>query len=369
MEPALSTPEAFGLQDRSWTTTQWRTLLETLIDSNLFTWKDVTTLVLGQLNPPQVGTSIASNAGFQKNLRGQGDLSVMQQVYDWIYGQLGRCADCGSRLDLQADHVNPRETAGLDKTSVDRLDNLTLRCRRDNVIRRISHKLGGKTHLTAEAALMWILLVIRPRTYIDFLRLCRLYGMSMADVRMKEAWAMAVWLNRDDELGYEIDGGTGEYLVLRWPDNALTRQRTTDKAVPDETEVLGKVPGTDVVSFLSCYSSKGRSVTEIHRIPVTDLPFSTYDLGDRPAQSLAILAYQPKANDLGELIKLPLLPPRERELLEWKIHPPDELYGATIKKENGRLAQSAPPSPKKISKKVPCGDGDSVSLTQQVMEL
>src|SRR5262249_2284363 len=162
-------------------------------------------LTLGQANPPQVGTSIASNANFQRNLRSEGAPSVMQQVYEWLYEQSGRCADCGSRLDLQADHVDPRQDAALDPAEVDRLENLTLRCRRHNVIRRRSHKLGGRTHLTAEAALMWILLELRPRTLLDYVRMCRLYGMSMADVRMREGWAMAVWLERDR--AYTIDDG------------------------------------------------------------------------------------------------------------------------------------------------------------------
>ena len=203
LEPAITAPDAFGLQDRFWEEGQWPTLLTGLVDSGFFTWKDVTVLALGQSNPPQVGTSIASNKNFQSNHRTVGGTSVMQQVYEWLYGQTGRCQDCGSRLDLQADHIDPRQDAIDDPAKVDRLENLTLRCRRHNVVRRRSHKLGGITHLTAESALMWILLVIRPRTYEDFGRLCRLYGMTMADVRFREAWAMAVWLAREGL--YEIE--------------------------------------------------------------------------------------------------------------------------------------------------------------------
>jgi hypothetical protein len=80
---------------------------------------------------------------------------------------------------------------------------MTLRCRRCNVIRRPSHKQGGKTFLTAEAALMWILFVRRPRTYQRFEHLCREYGMTMANIRFQEAWAMAHWLQREGR--YTID--------------------------------------------------------------------------------------------------------------------------------------------------------------------
>lgn len=71
------------------------------------------------------------------------------------------------------------------------------------MIRRPSHANGGKTFLTAESALMWLLLVKRPRTYEAFQDLCRDYGMTMANIRFEEAWAMAIWLARAGL--YEID--------------------------------------------------------------------------------------------------------------------------------------------------------------------
>ena len=45
--------------------------------------------------------------------------------------------------------------------------------------------------------LMWILFVKRPRTYQQFETLCREYGMTMANIRFQEAWAMAHWLKRE----------------------------------------------------------------------------------------------------------------------------------------------------------------------------
>jgi len=124
----------------------------------------------------------------------------MRAVIQWHFKQTGKCADCGTRLELQADHVITREAKGDD---ADRLENMTLRCRRCNVIRRPSHKHGGKTFLTAEAALMWILFVKRPGTYQEFESMCREYGMTMANIRFQEAWAMAHWLSREGR--YSID--------------------------------------------------------------------------------------------------------------------------------------------------------------------
>ena len=46
-------------------------------------------------------------------------------------------------------------------------------------------------------------MVKRPRTYEAFQDLCRDYGMTMANIRFEEAWAMAIWLARAGL--YEID--------------------------------------------------------------------------------------------------------------------------------------------------------------------
>ena len=86
------------------------------------------------------------------------------------------------------------------------LDNLTLQCRRCNVIKRPSHKQGGKTFLAAEAALMWILFTKRPSTYQEFERFCRAYGLTMANVRFEESWAMAKWLEKEGK--YFISEGS-----------------------------------------------------------------------------------------------------------------------------------------------------------------
>lgn len=197
LDQPIETPTAqFGLHDSGWTDAEWRELVESLVASHVGSWKDIAVLTLGHLNPSQVGTSLASSEGFKRRY-GKGN--TMSVVMNWFYRQSGRCEDCGTRLELQADHIRGRETYS-DPLDADFIENMTLRCRRCNVVRRPSHEFGGLTYLTAEAALMWIMLVIKPRTLTDFVRLCRLYGMTMADVRMQEAWALAHWLAHQDPL-------------------------------------------------------------------------------------------------------------------------------------------------------------------------
>jgi hypothetical protein len=194
----LFDPDALRpVNDHEWNDEDWHNLIEWLIGSGLLSPKEVAALVLGHLNPSQVGTSIASKKTFQANYPPR---KTWQAVRQWHFDQSGKCIDCGSRLELQADHVQTRQEFG---DGADRLENMVLRCRRCNVVRRPSHAKGGLTHLTAEAALMWLLLVKRPTTYQTYKELCRAYGLTMADIRFQEAWAMARWLNREGK--YEID--------------------------------------------------------------------------------------------------------------------------------------------------------------------
>lgn len=182
---------SFPENETEWTEAQWKQMLEGLIAQGLVSYEEITPLVLGQLNPSQVGTSIASNASFKSHYPKR---ECWKTVREWHFNQTGKCADCGTRLDLQADHIIPREELGAE---ADYVNNLTLRCRRCNVIKRPSHKNGGKTFLTAEAALMWILFTKQPATYQEFQQLCRNYGLTMANIRFEEAWAMAKWLERE----------------------------------------------------------------------------------------------------------------------------------------------------------------------------
>jgi 5-methylcytosine-specific restriction endonuclease McrA len=182
--------DSFPHNDADWTEDDWKRLIDWLIHTGLVTAHHLAALVLGHLNPSQVGTSIASKKSFQKHFPPR---QIMRVVIKWHLDQSGTCEDCGSRLELQADHVIPREQLG---DEADKLENMTLRCRRCNVIRRPSHKHGGKTFLTAESALMWILFTKHPSTYQEYEKLCRSYGMTMANIRFQEAWAMAHWLQK-----------------------------------------------------------------------------------------------------------------------------------------------------------------------------
>lgn len=186
-----ATIASFPDSDRNWSEDNWKCMIEYLVDIGMVKYSEIASLVLGHLNPSQVGTSVASNKSFQSHYPQR---KCWEAVRQWHFEQSGKCADCGTRLELQADHIIPKEVLG---DAANTLDNMTLRCRRCNVIKRPSHKHGGETFLTAEAALMWILFTRRPNTYEKFMSLCREYGLTMASVRFEESWAMAKWLERE----------------------------------------------------------------------------------------------------------------------------------------------------------------------------
>jgi hypothetical protein len=186
----------FEAPDVTWNEGRWHQLVEDLVASEIVKWEEVAVCVLGELNPPQVGTSIASNPNIQRQYPHR---RTMQAVMDWFYSQPGTCANCGRRLHLEADHIKGKNEfigEGRDQAEADRLDNLQLLCKRCNVVKRESHLLGGLSFHTAQAALMWILLVKRPATLDEYSELCRRAGLTMADIRFQEAWAMAQWLER-----------------------------------------------------------------------------------------------------------------------------------------------------------------------------
>jgi CheY-like chemotaxis protein len=249
---------------------KWLRLLRTLIESGIGSWKDVTALVLGHLNPSQVGTSLASSEGFKRRY-GKGN--TMRIVMEWVYQQTGRCADCGTRLELQADHIKGREDYN-NPLDADFIENMTLRCRRCNVVRRPSHEFGGLTFLTAEAALMWILLVIRPRTLGDYIRMCRIYGMTMSDIRMQEAWAMAHWLARANPPAYGIeDDENSTYDLVLWPDSAITRI-DAGSALPGGTErIYAGISGSSCIGFLTLQDDQR---LKFYEQPINFLPISAY---------------------------------------------------------------------------------------------
>ena len=101
--------------DRTWSENAWRALLERLVHDGLLSWKEVTSLALGHMNPSQVGTSLASSEGFKRKY-GKGE--VMPKVMEWFYKQNGKCLDCGTRLELQADHWRARERSTIRSTLI-----------------------------------------------------------------------------------------------------------------------------------------------------------------------------------------------------------------------------------------------------------
>lgn len=314
----------FGLHDRQWTDNEWKNMVYSLVETKLVSWTEIASLVLGHLNPPQVGTALASSEGFKKRY-GKGN--TMRVVMDWFYRQSGKCVDCGTRLELQADHKKPREEFA-NAFEADFIENMELRCRRCNVIRRPSHRHGGVTHLTAEAALMWILLTIRPRTYLDFVRLCRLYGMTMADVRMQEGWAMAHWLARSTPPAYYIeDDENGVYDLLLWPDNAVTRQPVgCDTPAHDGVSVLySQVSGDKILGFITRETESDKARLRFYEYDISFIPFSIYDLGLRPGSDIAI-SYVAPDRAKGKPPALRPLPPRGREILAHSLRTPDQRF-------------------------------------------
>jgi len=189
----------FPENDSDWSEDNWQEFIEYMVQIGIITHKEVASAVLSTLNPPQVGTGVASKKSFQAHYPPR---KTMQAVFTWFYDQAGKCEDCGTRMELQADHIDPRENYK-NPDDADTLDNLELRCRRCNVIKRPSHKKGGLTFLTAAAALMWILFTKQPKSYKEYHDLCREYGLTMANIRFQEAWAIAIWLNKDGK--YEIE--------------------------------------------------------------------------------------------------------------------------------------------------------------------
>lgn len=314
-------PDAHGLYDRTWDEARWRKMTEQLIADGLVTWREVATTILGELNPPQVGTSIASadksKFGFKRNHETihPGE-SFMPYVMEWFYGMSGRCIDpdCGTRLDLQADHVDGRENhRDDDPMDADWLDNMTLCCRRHNVAKRKSHiARAGRTLLPAQQALMWILLEIKPVTKRDLARLCRIYGMTMADIRFDEAWAMAVWLERDGH--YQIAHESDRYDVLLWEDNAVTRRFASNDPAPAGSRVIAdELPGDQFFCFL-VPPDETKAKARYFEFPLGDIPF-VYDLDERPATDIAIWPNQRGGTPLA---------PRDQSLIAWTFRGPEQ---------------------------------------------
>ena len=181
----------------SWSEEQWHEFVGDMVKTRILSWQEVAVAVCGELNPPQVGTAIASNKSFQRRFPPR---ETMKHVMEWLYAQSGKCSNCGTSLFLEADHIHSKqeyEEAGEDPQEADRLENLQLLCKRCNVIKRPSHALGGISFAPAQSVLMWVLLTQRPKTREEYYTLCRNHGLTMASIRFDEAWARAEWLRRE----------------------------------------------------------------------------------------------------------------------------------------------------------------------------
>jgi hypothetical protein len=76
----------FPDDDSEWTENQWKAFLKGLVSQGLVSYKEVASCVLGMLNPPQVGTSIASNASFKSHYPKR---KCWETVRNWFYSQTG----------------------------------------------------------------------------------------------------------------------------------------------------------------------------------------------------------------------------------------------------------------------------------------
>ena len=65
--PDYTTLNSFPASDREWTEEQWKYMIDYLVEEGLVKYSELASLVLGHLNPSQVGTSVASNKSFQSH--------------------------------------------------------------------------------------------------------------------------------------------------------------------------------------------------------------------------------------------------------------------------------------------------------------
>jgi hypothetical protein len=189
---------------------------------------------------------------------------------------------------------------------------------------------------------MWILLVIRPRTLLDYIRMCRLYGMTMSDIRMQEAWAMAHWLARSEPPAYGIEDDTGSaYDLILWPDFAVTRVDVGSELLKGATRIYQAVPGSARLGFLTLQPD-GRM--KFHEQSISFIPFSTYDLGSRPAQSLCV-RYSPPTRTTGQPQRLAPLPPRAATMIRHDVALSSQRFHLASAKDASLAPQAIPDSP------------------------
>jgi len=202
-----------------WTEPDWKRFVQQAVGNKLLTWEEVATTICGELNPPQVGTGVARRVKATKEFEGK----TMQNVYRWLYAADGLCKISQTRLFLEADHIKSIESfikelePDADEKAMakalklaDELANFQLLSKRQNVIKRGSHKLGGLSFAPAAAVMPYLILRFTPKTYQEFYKMCRHHGLTMADIRIKEGWALAWWLHKAGL--YEISEGKPPFI-------------------------------------------------------------------------------------------------------------------------------------------------------------
>jgi hypothetical protein len=282
VEVADDWPVKFADQDPNY---DWRALMLRIRDLRGLTDKLLVPFILGELNPNQVATSIASN----KDLPNAEEGERVSGVIAWLRSQVGSCSICGTTLDLQVDHETPRQDIIEGRATVADVANpanYRLRCRRHNSSRR--HKRGGLTHLTTQSALMWLLFEFLPRTPFDFARLGRLYGLSMFAPRFAEAWTMAHWLRTSRQFDFEDSADLSDILshLLLWPDGAMTRRR------PEDLRQTGARQSNVMVSsrnHLIVIATADRKATAF-RLPIITVPYSHYFSGRKVTVSVGAVS-------------------------------------------------------------------------------
>lgn len=183
-------------ENPGWSEDEWKDFTCQLVELGLVTWEDIAICVCSELNPPQVGTAVANQVQNKYPSR-----QAMKHVFEWFYSQSGKCEVSGKRLWLEADHIESKEEfirSGRDIDEANTLENFQLLTKRENVIKRGSHRLGGLSFAQASAVLVYILLRYRPKNITEYSILCRNYGLTMAGIRFQEAWALAEWLAKEE---------------------------------------------------------------------------------------------------------------------------------------------------------------------------
>jgi hypothetical protein len=185
----------------NWSEEQWKEFTSKIVELELTTWEDIAICVCSELNPPQVGTAVANQVKDKYLPR-----EAMKHVFKWFYAQSGKCEVSGKRLWLEVDHIESKEEfirSGRDVNEANALSNFQLLTKRENVIKRGSHRLGGLSFAQASAVLMYVLLRYKPKNIKSYSEMCRNHGLTMANIRFQEAWALAEWLSREGL--YEVD--------------------------------------------------------------------------------------------------------------------------------------------------------------------